>query len=143
MTKISIRFRDYVDPRKRGMYLCVNGKQIQKIADYQLSRKEIEAYRAQYVAILRGYQPSAPKTMRKRVRKDKYIEIKELPYNTEVTEIEQDFSGRFVPEKPDQRDYVENNDADALNEVLDKVENAEPSGSVYDDEDSFDDNAFN
>jgi glycine cleavage system aminomethyltransferase T len=119
MAKIEFRYRDYKDPRLRGTWMLVNGKQIQRISYRQLSRKEIAQFRKTHILTEKGYIQKDKHTYQKQEGEDHIREVKLGDLHDEVSDIERDpATKKWTKEKVEDREYADPENPEELDKVV-------------------------
>lgn len=126
MADIEFRYRDYKDPRKRGTWMLVGGRQYQRVSNRHLTQAEMDAIREQFIRkqkeiLLRenGFTQISNTVFRDKIDDDTIIEVRFGDLNDEIADIEKDpNTGKWKKEAVDDRQYV---DSDKVDELEKKV----------------------
>lgn len=122
MADIEFRYREYKDPRKRGTWMLVGGRQYQRVSHRHLTQAEMDSIREQFIRKQKGivlqengFTQVSDSVYRDRLDDDTIIEVKFGDLNDEIADIEKDpISGKWKKEKVDDRQYVDSDNVDEL-----------------------------
>lgn len=122
MADIEFRYRDYKDPRKRGTWILIGGRQYQKVSNGHLTQQQMDAIRENFIRqqkgiILRenGFTQVSESVYRDKIDDDTIIEVKFGDLNDEIADVQKDpNTGKWKKEKTDDRQYVDSDKVDDL-----------------------------